>query len=92
MAFSYTVNEDPLRAGQHQIASGTYNLASVTTGDIDVPFEYVQHMQLQPKGTSALANQPVINKTLPLVGGDGKTTVTIVGTSNETGTWFALGY
>ena len=67
---------------------GVYtNTSSSTGGDIASGLKRVETCQLQPKGSSVLANQPVVNETLPLAGGD----VTIVTTADEVGTFTIRG-
>lgn len=88
MAFSFTVDSS-VHVGGTRIVYGGYNCNSVTGGDIKTGLSVVNAIHLQPKGTSILANQPVVNETLPLANTDGA--VTIVTTSGEVGTWFAVG-
>jgi len=87
MAFTYTVNSDELH-GKTRIVTGNYtNAGGSTGGDIKTGLTTVYHVNLQPKGSAILANQPVVNETLPLEKGD----ITIVNTANEVGTWVAVG-
>lgn len=87
MAFTYTVNPESTLGGL-KIVTGTYTSAGGSTGgDIKTGLTNVLHVQLQPKGSAILANQPVVNETIPLAKGD----VTIVTTANEVGTFIAAG-
>lgn len=87
MAFTSTITESqPI--GRIRLASGTYTSDGGTTGgDITTGLTSVYALFLQPKGSSILANQPVVNETMPMAT-DGPTIVT---TANETGTWLAYG-
>jgi hypothetical protein len=105
MAFSTTI-ENELTLGNLKLFFGTYtNTSSSTGGDIVFPnTEEIFHVQLQPKGSAILANQPVVNETLPLLFSADATNerssdanavanveVTIVTTADEVGTFFAIG-
>jgi len=86
MAFSHTKNQTVF--GNKRIVYGVYtNSGGSTGGDIDTGLNVVEFISLQPKGTSILANEPVVNETLPLDSGS----VTIVTTANEVGSYLALG-
>ena len=90
MGFAYTIQKTTSSAGG-RIACGTYtNTSSATGGDIYTGLNNVYAVFLQPKGSSILANQPVVNETLPL---EGKTSIdaTIVTTADEVGTFIAIG-
>lgn len=107
MGFDTTI-ENELTLGNLKLFFGTYtNTSSSTGGDIVFPnTEEIFHVQLQPKGSAILANQPVVNETLPLLfsadGTNERSTdetanavanvqVTIVTTADEVGTFFAIG-
>ena len=105
MAFTRTI-ENEFVLGNLKVFIGTYtNTSSATGGNIVFPnTEEIFHVQLQPKGSSVSANQPVINETLPLLfSGDGtderssdsnavaNVQVTIVTGANEVGTFMAIG-
>lgn len=89
MAFShtkiYTVQ------GNKRVMEGTYtNTSSSAGGDIETGFTVVESCFLQPKGSSILANQPVVNEDFPLRNTGGK--VTIVTNENEVGSFRCSGY
>lgn len=87
MAFISTITGKS-KLGPLEIRTGTYTSNSSSTGgDIDTGLKGVKAVFLQPKGTAILANQPVVNETLPKTGAD----VTIVTTADEIGTWIAVG-
>ena len=86
MAFSYTVNEQAMFGGSLRKAVGTFNAASVTTGDIKTGLSTVYHISLTA-AAAAVGNNPVANETFPLNKGD----ETIVCDSGEIGTWEATG-
>lgn len=88
MAFSFTIDTEA-HIGGIRIVSGRYDCTGVTGGDINTGLPVVKAIFLQPKGTAVLANQPVVNETLPLVATDGA--VTIVTTNGEIGSWVAIG-
>lgn len=74
--------------GNKRAVYGVYtNDSGSTGGDIDAGLTTYEVVQLQPKGSSVSANQPVVNETLPLTGSD----PTIVTGANEVGTFFVLG-
>ena len=86
MAFTAT---EKLRivAGNGTIVVGNYtNTGNSTGGDISHGLAYVYACNLQPKGTSILANQAVVNETLP-----NGSAVTIVTTADECGTYTIFG-
>ena len=90
MAFSYTFNPI-IHARNAKFITGTYtNTSSSTGGDITFPLFRLYALFLQPTGSAILANQPVVNETLPL---EGKTSIdaTIVTTADEVGTFIAIG-
>lgn len=90
MAFTVSIKETFQAVGA-KIIVGTYtNDGGSTGGDITLPIQKLYHLQLQPKGTSILANQPVVNETLPLQG-KYNVSATIVTTANEVGTFQAIG-
>lgn len=87
MAFTSVITRRTV-IGNLRMVDGTYtNTSSSTGGDIATGLDLVEHIQLQPKGSAILANQPVVNETLPLSSGD----VTIVTTADEVGTFVAFG-
>jgi len=87
MAFSYTINSESTLGGL-KIVCGTYtNNSSSTGGDVYTGLSNILYFGMQPKGSSVLANQPVVNETLPLA----KDGVTIVTTADEVGTWISAG-
>lgn len=92
MAFAYTSTSQPMKHvtfGNKLGVIGTYvSSGGSTGGDIVTGLQVAEAVFLQPKGSSILANQPVVNETLPLRGGS----VTIVTTANEEGSFMILGY
>lgn len=90
MAFTYTKTTDPVEfIGRKKISYGTYTSSGGGTGgDIDTGLEVCENLQLQPKGSAVVANQPAVNEDMPIAG----SAVTIVTTADEVGTWIALGY
>ena len=74
--------------GDKRIVGGTYtSTGGGTGGDIATGLVLVEDCHLQPKGSAVLANEPVVNETIPLQSG----AVTIVTTADEVGTWQAIG-
>lgn len=89
MGFAYTVNPQVSFGGTQKVVTGTYTSDGGSTGgDVYTGLAVVNTFIMQPKGSSILANQPVVNETMPKAT-DG---ITIVTTANETGTWTATGY
>lgn len=87
MAFAYTINSDFISGGA-RIVSGTYVSDSGSTGgDIYTGLNAVNAITLQSSGSSAVANAPAVNETMPK-NTDG---ITIVTAANESGTWVAIG-
>lgn len=87
MAFTVAITRRTV-IGNLRMVVGTYtNNSSSTGGDLTTGLNRVEHVTLQPKGSSILANQPVVNETMPLSSGD----VTIVTTADEVGTFVAYG-
>lgn len=87
MAFTVSITRRTV-IGNLRMVVGVYTSADGSTGgDITTGLSRVEACQLQPKGSSVLANQPVVNETMPLASGD----VTIVTTANEIGTFVAYG-
>lgn len=86
MAFTHTSEKTVF--GNKRIVTGVYtNTSGSTGGNIVTGLSQVDAVFLQPKGSSILANQPVVNEALPLNGGD----VTIVTTADEIGSFIAVG-
>ncbi|MCG3177331.1 MAG: hypothetical protein MOGMAGMI_02303 [Candidatus Omnitrophica bacterium] len=86
MAFTHTKEKTVF--GNKRIVTGVYtNDGGSTGGNIVTGLSQVEAVFLQPKGSSILANQPVVNEALPLNGGD----VTIVTTADEIGSFIAIG-
>lgn len=89
MAFAYAVSGQTV-IGNKRMVWGTYtNGGSDTGGDIVTGLSTVETFFLQPKGASVIANNPVVNETLPLSNSGG--TVTVVTTADEDGYWEAKG-
>lgn len=88
MAFTHTTDNKTV-FGNKRIVTGVYTSADGSTGgDIVTGLNTVEHVFLQPKGTSVATNQSVVNETLPLASG----TVTIVTDANQVGSFMAIGY
>lgn len=91
MAFTVTTIDRVPGTGAKQHVFGVYtNDGGSTGGDITTYLNTVQLFIMQPKGSSVLANQPVVNETMPLTNTNGA--VTVVTSANEVGQWFAIGY
>lgn len=74
--------------GNEAVTFGTYvSTAGDTGGDIDTGLHRCTFIKLQPKGSSAATDHPVVNETLPVAG----SAVTIVTVANEAGYWMAFG-
>lgn len=89
MAFSQTTNNNgiPEMVGRLKMTSGTYNCASVTTGELDTGLTRVHVAILQKTGAAVATNANAINETFPSAPG----ILTIITDTSETGTWMALG-
>jgi len=85
MAFSFTKTGEAVD-GNLRITSGTYNCASVTTGELYTGLQKVDGILLQQKSTAVVASQAVINETFPKAD-----PITIVTVSSGTGYWMAWG-
>jgi hypothetical protein len=86
---SFSFTKTPMTMGNKLAVLGVYTSSGgATGGDIKTGLQVVEGIFLQPKGSSVLANEPVVNETIPLRGG----TVTIVTTANEVGSYMAVGY
>jgi len=88
MAFGYTVDKE-IHIGGMRIVTGNFTNSSSTGGDIVTGLAVVRQFFITTAGTSIVANASVYNETLPLINTGG--TVTIVNTSNENGSWMAIG-
>ncbi len=89
MAFAYTVDRQDV-FGARRIKYGTYtNSGGGTGGTINTGLDTVETFLMQPTGASVSANQPVVNGTFPITADKGA--VVVVNSSNELGTWFAIG-
>lgn len=87
MAFSSAITDLSV-FGDKKVSYGTYtNGGSDTGGDIDTGLDVCENIRLQPKGSAVIANNPVVNETLPIAG----SAVTIVTTADEDGYWVAFG-
>jgi hypothetical protein len=88
MAFTVTKNVQEGHFGVVKITSGTYTSDGGSTGgDINTSLAIILAMYLQPKGSSVLSDQSVVNETLPK-STDG---ITIKTAANQVGTWIAVG-
>ena len=87
MAFTSTIIRS-YSVGNGKRAFGTYtNTGGSTGGNIITGLATIENLELQPKGTSISANQPVVNETFPL-NIDG---ITVVTSADEVGYWTAEG-
>jgi len=87
MGFSYSANTESTFGGLKIVCGNYANDGGYTGGYVFTGLTNILHFSMQPGGSAILANQPVVNETLPLA----KDGVTIVTTANETGTWIAAG-
>ena len=88
MAFASTVKEK-VSLGNKWLAYGTFTCNGGTAGgDIDTGLKKVEGMWFTGSGASALATFVSVNETLPCAGN----AVTIVTSTNDTGTWYAIGW
>ena len=88
MAFTFTIQGQTV-FGNKRIVFGTFASSSGSTGgDINTGLSVLETLQLSHTGTTAPANAPAINETLPLNGG----VATIVTIADTTGTFLAVGY
>ncbi len=87
MTFTTTITRRTVIGNLRMIIGVYTNDSGSTGGDITTGLNRVEDLHMQPKGSSILANQPVVNETMPLAGGD----VTVVTTADEVGTFVALG-
>ena len=88
MAFAYAITGQTI-FGNKRIVYGTFtNGGAGTGGDIATGLTSCEAIFLQLKGAAVDANAPVVNETLPVVGG----AITIVTTADADGTFMAFGY
>lgn len=89
MAFSSEIFAGfPTSLGGMSISAGTFtNTSGSTGGDIDTGLGVVYVMILQPKGSSVVSNDAVVNETPPMAGN----AVTIVTDADVDGVWIAIG-
>ena len=90
MSFAQTKNVQEGHAAGLKITCGTYTSTSVTTGTIKTGLTQVKALFLQPVKNAVLANQAVLasaSQTMPTTY-DG---IVAIDTSNESGTWIAIG-
>ena len=74
--------------GDHAVTMGTFtNGAADAGGDINTGLHQCEMIILQHGKSAVIANQPVINKTLPADG----SAITVVTDAGEDGTWLAIG-
>jgi len=87
MAFSSSITSRD-SWGSKAVTQGTFtNAGGDTGGDIDTGLHQCEMIILQHGKSAVIANQPVINETLPVAG----SAVTIVTDAGEDGTWLAIG-
>ncbi|HBF43030.1 MAG TPA: hypothetical protein DDW42_05250 [Desulfobacteraceae bacterium] len=87
MAFSSAVTFKTV-FGNKRVHRGTFDCASVATGDIDTGLRLCEGIDLTCKGSAVATNAPAINEDLPVDG----SAVTIVADSSQGGYWMAMGY
>lgn len=86
MAFAVVVTRRGI-IGDITYVYGTYvNDGGSTGGDIATGLNTVDQLIIQEKGSSISSDRSVVNETMPAADG-----ITIVTSSNESGTWLALG-
>ena len=91
MAYSQTVTDRTL-PGIHKVVWGTYNAASVATGELDPGIKSVGFLTMQPYSATVLATGNSIDETMPFtVGNLGASKLTIDTATSETGVWLAIG-
>lgn len=74
--------------GTRRAHYGTYTSADGSTGgDVNTGLKRCEAFFMQAVGSSAIANAPALNETLPVDG----SAITIVTAANETGHWIAFG-
>jgi len=86
MAFTSTITSYAV-FGDMKVSWGTWS-TDTTGGDIDTGLNICKGITLTHNSDAAIADQPAINETLPVVG----SAVTIVNTSAKGGNWMAWGY
>jgi len=90
MAYSGTVT-DKTNLGNSILKWGTYNCASVSTGELDPGSDRVLFVFLQPKASSVIATGSSIDETMPYsIPPSGASKVTIDTSASETGYWVAI--
>jgi hypothetical protein len=89
MTFSATLSTViPIVFGDRKMTMGKYvNTASTTGGNIDTGLKICERIILQPSAGTVIANNPVVNETLPVAGN----AITIVTSAGEDGDWIAFG-
>lgn len=88
MSFASTITSRDHWGGK-AVAMGTFTNTGGgdTGGDINTGLHRCEAIFLQHAKSSVIANQPVVNETLPVAG----SAVTIVTDGGEDGTWLAIG-
>lgn len=86
MAFSSTI-EGRTTIGNKRVTYGSFDAASVTTGDIDTGLVICESLMLTHKGSAVETNVGTVDETLPVAGD----AVTIVTNDSDTGYWLAIG-
>lgn len=91
MAFSSTITDHTV-GGKLQIRWGTYNSASVATGELDVGMDTVEFLFLQPNTSAVIATYNSVDETVPYaVPASGASKITIDTATDEDGQWIAIG-
>lgn len=88
MAFSSTITQRAVANGNKRMSMGTFDCASVATGNINTGLRSCEHISLIVKSSAVATNAPVVNEALPVDG----SAVTIVTDSSAVGNWIAWGY
>jgi hypothetical protein len=89
MAFSSTVTGPVpnIRNGTRYTYGTFTNTLGSSGGNIDTELAVCMSIYLQYSGTAVVADNPVVNETLPIAG----SAVTIVTTADADGYWYAIG-
>jgi len=87
MAFSSTIAGRTI-LGNKRLHFGTFNAASVTTGDIETGLITVESAMITHKGSAVETDVGTITDTLPVAGNE----ITIKVNDSDTGYWLAIGH
>lgn len=87
MAFASVITNKTV-FGNKRVHYGTFDAASVATGNINTGLRSCEHIGLIVKSSAVATNAPVVNESLPCAG----SAVTMVCDSSAAGYWHAIGY